>query len=83
MVFSTKSKKTYTPLEWAGTRQRAVFAVRNQHTVQVKPVEGQHPLERGSFVPSQPNWMERMVCAAKLHKLYTPPEQYLSNAVKE
>jgi hypothetical protein len=43
MVFSTKSKKPYTPLEWAGTRQRAVFAVRNQHTVQVKPVEGPCP----------------------------------------
>jgi hypothetical protein len=43
MVFSTSSKKPYTPREWAGTRQRAVFAVRNQHTVQVKPVEGAAP----------------------------------------
>jgi hypothetical protein len=41
--FSTKSKNQYTPPEWAGTLLRAFFAVRNQHTVQVKPVEGAQP----------------------------------------
>jgi hypothetical protein len=38
--FSTKSKNQQTPLQSCGTRLHAFFAVRNQHTVQVKPVEG-------------------------------------------
>jgi hypothetical protein len=46
MVFSTKSKKPYTPPEWAGTLLRAFFAVRKQHIIQVKPVEGSSPEER-------------------------------------
>jgi hypothetical protein len=40
MVFSTSSKKPYTPPEWAGTPLRAFFAVRKQSPPQVTPVEG-------------------------------------------
>jgi hypothetical protein len=40
MVFSTSSKKPYTPPEWAGTLLRACFAVRKQSLPQVKAVEG-------------------------------------------
>jgi hypothetical protein len=40
MVFSTKSKKPYTPPEWAGTLLRAFFAVRKQSLPQVTSVEG-------------------------------------------
>jgi hypothetical protein len=33
-------KKHQTPLQSCGTRLRAFFAVRKQHIIQVKPVEG-------------------------------------------
>jgi hypothetical protein len=38
------SKKHQTPLQSCGTRLHAFFAVRNQHTKQVKPVEGATPI---------------------------------------
>jgi hypothetical protein len=41
--FSTKSKNQHTPLQSRGTRQRAFFAVRKQHTKQVTPVEPARP----------------------------------------
>ena len=44
IVFSTTSKKQYTPLQSCGTQLRAFFTVRKQHTIQVKPVEGFTPL---------------------------------------
>jgi hypothetical protein len=40
---STSSKKHQPPLQSRGTWPRAFFAVRKQHTVQVKPVEGAAP----------------------------------------
>jgi hypothetical protein len=46
IVFSTSSKTQYTPRQSCGTRLRAVFAVRNQHTVQVTPVEGSETVDK-------------------------------------
>jgi len=43
VLFSTKSKKEQTPRQSCGTRWRAFFAVRKQHTKQVTPVEGCAP----------------------------------------
>jgi hypothetical protein len=37
MVFSTKSKKPYPPLQSPGTRLRASFTLRKQYTKQVTP----------------------------------------------
>jgi hypothetical protein len=38
--FRLRRKKQHTPRQSCGTRLRAFFAVRNQHTKQVKPGEG-------------------------------------------
>jgi hypothetical protein len=45
--FSTSSKNQHTPLQSRGTRQRAFFAVRKQHTKQVTPVEDKKPGSAG------------------------------------
>jgi hypothetical protein len=42
--FRRSRKKQHTPLQSCGTRLRAVFAVRKQHTIQVKPGEGSPPI---------------------------------------
>jgi hypothetical protein len=49
--FSASSKNQHTPLQSRGTRQRAFFAVRKQHTKQVPPVEGLQP--SAGFTPLQ------------------------------
>jgi hypothetical protein len=44
--FDEVEKNQQTPLQSCGTLLRAFFAVRKQHTIQVKPGETPHPTAR-------------------------------------
>jgi hypothetical protein len=72
IVFSTKSKKLYTPLQSFGTQQRALFPLHTRCVQQVNPVA---PVEVcGNLVPAR-SPLEWGVCFFGVaEKTYTPPE---------
>jgi hypothetical protein len=85
VVFTATPQKPHTPLQSPGTRLRAFFAVRNQHTVQVNPIEGCVPKDDGFSVVfcrrSRQNTTEKLkwgcTTGASLRRAAAPTPRYL------
>jgi hypothetical protein len=80
LKFSTSSKTSNTPPEWAGTFLRAFFALRKRSLPQVTPVEGgtsmvvTHREREGTGFPRNPIGVGFVVFSTKSKTSNTPPE---------